>query len=172
MASLNGLSGVDINDYSTYVTGANSTSVSNKINNYNAEATDEAAMKACKEFEQYLIEQVYKEMQNTISYAEEKGDYEKMFGDTLVQEYAKTVESQGGIGLAEQLYKAMTHNGAKILSADEVIETPAVDRNNEALAENTVSGVSSNPSVVDDTTSNEEGAVKVDGAAVATTVLE
>lgn len=172
MAALNGLSGVDINDYSTYVTGANSTSVSNKINNLNAEATDEAAMKACKEFEQYMLEQVYKGMQKTIMYADEKGDYEKMFGDTLVQEYAKTAENQGGIGLAEQLYKAMTRNGARIISAEEITNGTPAEINNEALAENTVSGVSSNPSVIGDATSKEEGAVKVDGAAVATTVLE
>ena len=81
-------------------------------------ATDEEMMKACNEFEQYMVEQVYKAMENTIMKAdEEENEYESYFGDLRVQEYAKAVTEQGNIGLARQLYNSMKNNqGVKIVT--------------------------------------------------------
>ena len=72
---------------------------------------DEKLMEVCKSFESYFIEQVYKSMEKTIIRAdEEKNDYEEMFGDLRIQQYAKKVSDQGGIGLAKQLYESMKNN--------------------------------------------------------------
>lgn len=74
-------------------------------------ATDDEMMQACKEFEAYMIEQVYKSMDKTIIRADEdKNEYEEYFGDLRTQEFAKLATDQGGIGLAQQLYEAMKRN--------------------------------------------------------------
>ncbi|MBQ7706485.1 MAG: rod-binding protein [Lachnospiraceae bacterium] len=99
-------------DYSSIIKSTQSTDVEKSLKSKDKKTqTDEEMMEACKQFEQYMIEQVYKSMENTIMRADdEKGDYEKMFGDMRVQQYAKTVTDQGGIGLAKQLYESMKRN--------------------------------------------------------------
>lgn len=84
--------------------------VENALNNMSTSASDEKKMEVCKEFEAYLVEQVYKAMEKTIDRSSEKGDYEEMFSDMRVQQYAKAVTDQGGIGLANKLYEAMKNN--------------------------------------------------------------
>ena len=80
---------------------------------------DEKMMEACKEFEAYMLEQVYKQMENTIMRSEDsQGDYEKMFSDMRVQEYAKRATEQGGIGLAQQLYESMKLQASAISPAE------------------------------------------------------
>lgn len=82
----------------------------NLANKNNDKITDVEAMEACKEFEAYMLEQVYKSMEKTVMRAEDKSDYEEYFGDMMIQEYAKRAVEQGGIGLANQLYEAMKNN--------------------------------------------------------------
>ncbi|MDD6327603.1 MAG: rod-binding protein [Lachnospiraceae bacterium] len=73
--------------------------------------TDDEMMEACKEFEAYMLEQIYKGMEKTIIRAdEEENDYEQYFGDLRTQELAKQATEQGGIGLAKELYEAMKRN--------------------------------------------------------------
>lgn len=73
--------------------------------------TDDEMMEACKEFEAYMLEQIYKGMEKTILRAdEEENDYEQYFGDLRTQELAKQATEQGGIGLAQELYEAMKRN--------------------------------------------------------------
>ena len=79
----------------------------------NAEnATDEELMKVCKEFEAYFVEQVYKEMINTIP--QEKNSTSSLvdyFKDQTVSEIAKqTTEGANSIGLAQSLYEQMRRN--------------------------------------------------------------
>lgn len=71
------------------------------------EATDEELMSACKSFESYFLEQVFKEMKKTVHSAEDENDYMKVFGDNLIQQYAQNATESGQIGLAKQLYDAM-----------------------------------------------------------------
>ena len=54
-------------DYSSYVTQAQTSNLTNQIKkSTSSEATDEEMLAACKEFEAYLVEQVYKQVQATI----------------------------------------------------------------------------------------------------------
>ncbi|MGN0436855.1 MAG: rod-binding protein [Wujia sp.] len=96
-------------DYSTYVNQSMTAGLTNSLSGVNSStATDDEMMEACKEFETYMVEQVYKSMEKTIIKAdEEENDYEKYFGDYRIQEYAKMVTEQGKLGLAQQLYEAM-----------------------------------------------------------------
>jgi flagellar protein FlgJ len=80
-------------------------------------ATDEEMLDACKEFEQYFVEQMIKEVKKTIPDDELLGDndYMNMFEDTYVQEIAEQITDSGQLGLAQQLYESMqTQAGATI----------------------------------------------------------
>ncbi|MBO5509073.1 MAG: rod-binding protein [Lachnospiraceae bacterium] len=110
------LMGVGASDYSSVIAQSNSKNVADKIENMKTEGSSDAEMlEACKEFEKYMLEQVYKSMEKTIDRAEEKSDYEEYFGDMMVQEYAEKAMDQGGMGLAQQLYEAMKHNEGDII---------------------------------------------------------
>lgn len=71
---------------------------------------DDALFDACKQFEAYLWEQVYKEMQKTVDifgddedgYASQMVDY---FKESVVQEISKQTATQGSNSLAQMLYE-------------------------------------------------------------------
>ena len=78
---------------------------------------DDALFDACKQFEAYLWEQVYKEMEKTVkifgddedeeSYASNMTDY---FKDTLIQEISEQTASEGSNSLARMLYEQAKRN--------------------------------------------------------------
>lgn len=74
-------------------------------------ATDDELMDACKQFESYFIEQMYKAMVKTIPQNEETSgststmmDYYK---DQMIQSIADQTTEQSGFGLAQMLYEQM-----------------------------------------------------------------
>ena len=85
-------------------------SIKNTLNN--AESTDEELMDACKSFESYMLEQVFKGMKSTVpkSEEEESNDYMTQFGDMLYEEYAQSASEKESIGLAQMLYESMKRN--------------------------------------------------------------
>ena len=84
----------------------------NKLSGINKEsATDEELMEVCKEFEAYLVEQVFDRMKDAMTDSEEEeSDYLNYFGDMMYQEYANTIAENGELGLAQQLYESMKRN--------------------------------------------------------------
>lgn len=75
------------------------------------EATDEELMEACQEFEAYLIEQVMKQVQESIPKSEEEDNqYVEYFGDMMTQEYAGILTEKGDLGIAQMLYESMKNN--------------------------------------------------------------
>ena len=77
-------------------------------------ATDDELMDACKQFESYFIEQMYKAMVKTIPQNEETSgststmmDYYK---DQMIQSIADQTTEQSGFGLAQMLYEQMRRN--------------------------------------------------------------
>lgn len=107
--TINGISGTD---YSSVIAQTGTSGLEGALGNLDkTQATDDEMMNACKKFEAYMIEQVYKSMEKTIIKAdEEENEYETYFGDMRIQQYAKSVVDQGGVGLAQQLYDAMKRN--------------------------------------------------------------
>lgn len=103
-------------DYYTNATNASSNALENTLGKVGQQATEEELMKACKEFEAYFVEQIYKGMEKTIMKADDEenstaSQYKEFFGEMQTQEYAKaTVEQSGGVGLAQQLYEQMKRN--------------------------------------------------------------
>lgn len=96
-------------DYSSYVSQAQMGNLTNQIKkSSSADATDEEMLAACKEFEAYLVEQVYKQVQSTIkSDDSDDNPYADYAYDLQAQQYAKLVSDQGKLGLAQQLYESM-----------------------------------------------------------------
>lgn len=102
--------GINGTDYADVIKQTQASALENKLNEKDDKMTDKEAMEACKEFEAYMLEQVYKSMEKTVMKADEKSQYEEYFGDMMIQEYAKIAVDQGGVGLAERLYESMKNN--------------------------------------------------------------
>ena len=88
------------------------TKLQNKLSGINSDsATDEELMEVCKEFEAYLVEQVFDRMKEAMTDSEEEeSDYLNYFGDMMYQEYAGAIAENGELGLAQQLYESMKRN--------------------------------------------------------------
>lgn len=77
-----------------------------------AAQTDEELMDACKEFENYLWEQVLKSMKSTVNFAGEEGSNSQMveyFMDSAISDVATqlTDKTMGPNSLAQQMYEQM-----------------------------------------------------------------
>ncbi len=77
-------------------------------------ATDDELMDACKQFEAYFIEQMYKGMLKTIPESENlSGSTSTMldyYKDQMIQSIAEQTTEQSGLGLAQMLYEQMKRN--------------------------------------------------------------
>ena len=112
----------NLSAYTNYMTDANRVAaetlqknLQNVQNTRSANGTDktkedDALFDACKQFEAYLWEQVYKEMQKTVDifsddedgYASQMVDY---FKDSVIQEISEQTATQGSNSLAQMLYE-------------------------------------------------------------------
>ncbi len=75
---------------------------------------DEALMDACKEFEAYFIEQVFKEMKKSVNLTQSEDAATKQlmdyYEDSLTTEYSKMAADQQENGLAQMLFEQMKRN--------------------------------------------------------------
>jgi flagellar protein FlgJ len=94
-----------------------------KNTNY-ANSSDEELLEACKQFEAYFLEMVFKEMQKStkiFSAGEEDTPNSHLvdyFRDFTIQQLAADSTERQGLGLAQQLFEQMKRN----YSLPEVIE--------------------------------------------------
>lgn len=73
--------------------------------------TDEEMLDACKQFEAYMIQQMFKSMQESAKVFsdddDDDNDYVNMFQDNYLQSIAEQMVNSGqGLGIAEQLYES------------------------------------------------------------------
>lgn len=108
------ISGIGIyKDYASQLASkVNSQEMMDKANNAQ---TDEELLEACKEFENYLWEQVIKSMKATVDITGEDDSASKMvdtFMDTAISDVAKSLTEQnlGPGSLAMQMYEQMKRN--------------------------------------------------------------
>lgn len=78
-------------------------------------AGDDELLEACKQFESYFLEQVFKEMQKTVDcFKDEESDPNNnlvdFFKDSTLQELASTSTETQGLGIAQMLYEQMKRN--------------------------------------------------------------
>lgn len=88
-------------------------------------ASDDELMEVCKEFESYLVEQMYKAMEKTVMKDEDEDEEESSdsyisgfkdyFGDMRIQEYAKLATENTGLGIAQMLYEQLKVNVAGVI---------------------------------------------------------
>ena len=111
------------NTQSTAVNNA----ISSKVNSISKDSTEAELLDACKQFEAYLWEQVYKNVDKTTnvfgsqsdgSYA---GNMVNMFSDNLIQEVSKMSAGEGDNSLAMRLYEQLKRNyGIGVTTPEEI----------------------------------------------------
>lgn len=119
--------------YADYMAGqvssAKADTIKNKLENSTATPSEEELLDACKQFESYFMEQVFKSMLETtkvFSDDDENGYATKMvdyFKDFAVQELCEQATSGSGLGLANTLYEQMKRNygiGVDVIPVEEV----------------------------------------------------
>ena len=111
------------------VSSTKADTIKNKIENSAGAANEAELLDACKQFESYFLEQVFKEMLETtkvFSDDDENGYASKMvdyFKDYAVQNLCEQATAGDGLGLANMLYEQMKRNygiGVEVLSPEEV----------------------------------------------------
>ena len=100
-----------------YSTAANQTAskLQNKLDGADYSKADSGElMDACKQFEAYFIEQMYKAMMKTIPQNENMSNYTSgimdYYKDQMIQSVAEQTTSGSGMGLAQMLYEQMKRN--------------------------------------------------------------
>lgn len=77
-------------------------------------ATDEELMDACKQFEAYFVEQMFKSMMATVPKNEETSAYTSnlmdYYTDEMMQKLATDSTETSSLGLAQTLYEQMRRN--------------------------------------------------------------
>ena len=79
-------------------------------------SSDEETLKACKDFEAYMLESIFKKMNESAKLLADDGEedsskqYVEMFEDNYYQSLAQSMMASGqGVGIAEQLYQSITN---------------------------------------------------------------
>ncbi len=109
-----------LGNYTDYVTQADqaaSDKLQSQVENAAKAADDEALLDACKQFEAFLWEQVYKEMEKTTKLfgddSEEEGYASNMTGlfkDEFIQKISEQTVDGGSNSLAQLLYEQAKRN--------------------------------------------------------------
>ncbi len=108
--------------YTDYMTDANRVNTENlqkKLENAakTEEAENEALLDACKQFEAYLWEQIYKEMEKSTKVFSDEEDEEgyasnmvDYFSDTVIQQISSQTAAEQSNSLAHMLYEQAKRN--------------------------------------------------------------
>lgn len=96
----------------------NKVKLENNLQNINSDTESEELLEACKDFEQYFVEQVMKEFTKSLDEFN-NNTYMQYFGDNLISEYAETVTESGNLGMAEMLYESIKSKGYNIPTSNE-----------------------------------------------------
>lgn len=102
-----------IGAYTSYINEQASAEKTEETLNLNKDFTGTSAeelMDACKQFEAYFLEQVFKEMMKTIPTSEENSSNAQLvdyFKDNMIQEIASQSTETNSLGLAQMLYEQM-----------------------------------------------------------------
>lgn len=100
-----------------YSTAANQTAskLQNQLNGSDySKADSDELLDACKQFEAYFVEQMYKAMMKTIPENENNSNYTSgimdYYKDQMIQSVAEQTSNGAGLGIAQMLYEQMKRN--------------------------------------------------------------
>ncbi len=102
--------------YTSYIASQASSKLNSRIKTKDySKSSDEQLLDACKEFEAYFVEQIFKEMQKTVDVFKDgetnpNDSLVDFFKDSTLQELAGTSTETQGLGLAQMLYQQMKRN--------------------------------------------------------------
>ncbi len=86
----------------------------NQLKSDHSKATDEELMDACKQFEAYFVEQMFKAMAKTVptndSLSGSTANMLDFYKDEMIQKLAEDSTEQNSLGLAQMLYEQMKRN--------------------------------------------------------------
>lgn len=110
-----------LTNYALDTNNVSADKVSSQITN--AE-TDEETLDACRQFESYMIQQMYKSMEKAAKALtdddddDDSQDYLNMFSDTYLENIANTMVYNGqGLGIAEKLYESIKINQGQTVNS-------------------------------------------------------
>jgi flagellar protein FlgJ len=111
ISSLPGMSGAYLSEMKVKMDQEqqNAASFETALTRAAANGDDKELLTACKEFETYFLNSMFKEMRKT-TFGEKKSAAEQTFTEMLDTEYAGLAADKGGAGLAAFLYKQMKRN--------------------------------------------------------------
>ena len=134
---ISGLAGDLYNQYASIYNNT-STELNSALTVDADNSTDEELLDACKQFEQYFVEQVIKEMKKTLPEGSFMGDneYASVYEDTYVQTMAEAITDSGQLGLAQQIYESMSSQ-AKALTIEELYAKEAAESDASVAAAGT-----------------------------------
>lgn len=112
---IDGLGSIGMNTYLEEAGAASSKAIDSSLDRDYSKAADSELMSACKEFEAYFLEQVFKALEKTATVTGEKDEAltsgtVDLFKDRMYQEYAKQTADSGNFGIAQALYEQMKRN--------------------------------------------------------------
>jgi len=104
--------------YSDYLTSTatSATNLERNLGTTNRESSDDELLDACKQFEEYFYEQIFKNMEKAMVPKSDESSNSTLvdyYKENLVAEYSKKiVEQSGNNSMANQLYEQMKRNYA------------------------------------------------------------
>ncbi len=94
-----------------------SESFKENLNNAIQKGDEKDLKEACLQFESYFLNMMFKSMRKTVISGEgifKKSNAENIFQEMLDQEMTKKMANQGGIGLADMMYKQLSRDDNKM----------------------------------------------------------
>ena len=102
--------------FTNYSPEANDAVSQNMTSQIQDAETDEEMLDACKQFESYLVQQMFKSMEESAKVfsdddEDNSNDYVNMFQDNYLSAIADQMVNSGqGLGIADKLYESMVNN--------------------------------------------------------------
>lgn len=102
--------------YSSFIASQAASKLDSRIKTKDySKSSEEQLLDACKEFEAYFVEQIFKEMQKTVDVFKDgetnpNDSLVDYFKDSTIQELAGTMTETQGLGLAQMLFEQMKRN--------------------------------------------------------------
>ena len=110
---------MDISAVSTLANSNNTSAAADKlknnVKNLSSDSTEDELKSTLKDFESYFVEQVIKEMKDSMTLKSDDEDssmsqYKDMFMDTVIEQMSDTIVEKSGENITQQLYEQMKRN--------------------------------------------------------------
>lgn len=114
MFSVDGIAGL-VDTTQNTAAANNASSLQSSLKNISSESTDEELMQVCKDFESYFVEEVLKEVKESMLSDDEDEDssistLKDYHMDSVIEQVADELVDEVGTNFTQQLYEQMKRN--------------------------------------------------------------